>query len=86
MDYIEPLTLNRAGERDFSLGGTKSEVGPLSVSRFSREIHFSDKLFRSNHQEMSWKLAGATNLYLQINLIFSKVADLLLHSYISNFF
>ena len=31
---------------------------------------------------MSWELAGATNLYLRRNLIFSKVSNLLLHSYI----
>ena len=62
---------------------TKSKIGALLVSRFLRVIHFSDKFSRSSLQEMSWKLAGATNLYLQRNLILSRVADLLLRSYIS---
>ena len=40
----------------------------------SRKIHFSNKLFRSNLQEMFWKLAGATNSHLRRNLFVSKVA------------
>ena len=51
--------------------------------KFSRETDFSNKLFRISHQgRMPWKLAGATNLCLQINLIFSIVANVVLHSYI----
>ena len=40
----------------------------------SRKIHFPNKLFRSNLQDMFWKLAGATNSHLRRNLFVSKVA------------
>ena len=63
-----------------------SYLGALLVCNFKREIHFSNTLLKRSHQEMSWKLAGATNFYLQRNVIFSKVANLLLHSYISKTF
>ena len=66
--------------------GTKSEIGALLQKKFTKEIRFSNKLFRSSHQEMSWKLAGATNLFMQRNLISSKVTNLLLQSYISKAF
>ena len=61
-------------------------MGTNLVNKFSREIDFSNILFKSSHQKMSWKLVGATNLYLQRNLIFRKVANLLLHCYISKTF
>ena len=74
MVNIFPLLICRAGARDFNLGATKSKIGALLVSKFSREIHFSIKLFKSSLQDMSWKLPGATNFSLQKNLIFSRVA------------
>ena len=80
------MKICRARGRYFNLGGTKSEIEVLLENKFSREIHFSNKSFRSSHQKMSWKLAGATNFYLQRNLISSKAANLLLHSYISKAF
>ena len=66
--------------------GTNSETGTLLVNKFSREIHFSNKSFKSSHQNMSWKVAEATNFYLQKKLIFSKVANLLCHNYILKVF
>ena len=62
---------------------TKSEIGELLVNKFSREIHFSNKSFGNNHQEISRKVAGATNLYLKRNLKFSKIKKSLFHSHIS---
>ena len=70
----------------FQPRGYKSEIGALLVENISRKIYFSNKVFRSSYQEMSWKLTGATNLSLQRNLIFSKVANLLFYSYISKTF
>ena len=52
---------------DFNLGGTKTGIRAHLVNKFSRKIH----LFRSSHQGIFWKLAGATDLYLQGNLVFS---------------
>ena len=62
---------------------TKSEIGELLVNKFSREIHFSNKSFGNNHQEISRKVAGATNLYLKRKLKFSKIKKSLFHSHIS---
>ena len=53
---------------DFNLGDTKSRIWAHLVNKFSRKIHLFS---RSSHQEISWKLPGATNLYLQENLVFS---------------
>ena len=81
MDCVKHATFNTAGGRDFKI--CLWEIGSLLVNKFSRETDFSNKLFRISHQgRMPWKLAGATNLCLQINLIFSIVANVVLHSYI----
>ena len=80
------MKICRTMGRYFNLGGIKSEIEALLENEFSREVHFSNESFRSSHQKMSWKLAGVTNFYLQRNLISSKAANLLLHSYISKAF
>ena len=81
MDCVKHATFNTAGGRDFKI--CLWEIGSLLVNKFSRETGFSNKLFRISHQgRMPWKLAGATNLCLQINLIFSILANVVLHSYI----
>ena len=70
--------------RRFQPRGAQNQIqGYFQWNKFSREIYFSNKLSRRGHQDMYWnQLVLLICSYLQRNVIFRKVAYLLLHSYI----